>query len=51
MENRILTVLCPDLGSSDQETHGLVGAGTEETMKKLKGLEPLSFADRLGELG
>lgn len=42
---------CPDLGSSEQERHGLVGAGPEGTVKKLKGLEPRSFADRLVELG
>ncbi|KAJ7410614.1 hypothetical protein BTVI_53105 [Pitangus sulphuratus] len=44
-------VLCPVLGSSGQERHGAPGAGPAEAAEVLKGLEHLSYEERLRELG
>ena len=44
-------VLCPALGSSPQETPGALGTGPEEGHKNDRGMEHLSYEDRLRELG
>ena len=44
-------VLSPGLRHPAQERHGDVGAGPEETMKMIRGLEQLFCEGRLRELG
>jgi len=46
-----LGVLCPALELSAQKTHGPAGARPEQAAKMIKGLEPLSYEERLRELG
>jgi len=44
-------VLHPALEPSAQERHGSLGAGQEKATKVIRGLEHLSYDDRLRELG
>lgn len=44
-------VLCPVLVPTVQERHGQTGKGPEESMKMTKGLENLSYEERLKEFG
>jgi len=44
-------VLCPDLGPPTQEGHGSVGAGPEEASSISRGLEHLSYQERLKRVG
>ena len=44
-------VLPPGLESLTQERRGAVGVGLEKAMKMIRGLERLSYKERLRELG
>jgi len=44
-------VLCPALEPSAQETHGSLGVGPEGATKMIRGLENLSYKERLRQLG
>jgi len=44
-------VLCPILGSPVEEKHGPFGADLEEATKMIRGLEELSYGERLRDLG
>jgi len=43
-------VLCPALEPSARERHGAVGAGSEKATRIVRGLEHLSYGDRVKEL-
>jgi len=47
----VCTVLCPDLGLPVQEGCGAVEEDPEEVTVMIKGLEQLSYEERLRELG
>ena len=42
---------CPDLEPSAQERYGPVGVGPEKVTKMIRGMEHLSWEERLRELG